>query len=125
MSRLSFTAAVLAFCFSMLSPAHADEARGKRLFLQCAACHALNDQATAKVGPALHGMFTRPIAAKDGYDYSPALKKLGGTWDKNSLDRWLAKPAAVAPGTKMVFAGMANDQDRADLIAYLQKVTTP
>jgi cytochrome c len=58
-----------------------------------------------------------------GYAYSPALLKSGLIWDDKTLDRWLAKPAAVVPGNKMVFNGMANAKDRQEIIAYMKRAT--
>lgn len=98
-------------------------ARGKMLYLRCAACHALTAQAPAKVGPHLQGVVGRKSATVAKFAYSPAMKKANQTWNEATLDRWLQRPATVVPGTSMVFAGMPNPEDRKALIAYLKKPT--
>jgi cytochrome c len=97
--------------------------RGKRLFIQCQACHSVNAGAPHKVGPNLHGTVNARAASRAGYAYSPALKKSGLVWDDKALDKWLAKPTAVVPGNKMVFNGMANAKDRQEIIAYMKRAT--
>ncbi|MGF7150398.1 cytochrome c2 [Sphingomonas zeicaulis] len=94
-------------------------ANGAKLFLQCRACHTVAVRGANGVGPNLAGVMGAKAAAKPGYSYSPALKKANLTWDKATMDAWLTRPAKVAPGNKMVFAGMSNPQARADIIAYL------
>lgn len=100
-----------------------DAGRGETAFQKCYACHDLapgNDVA----GPSLHAIIGRPIAARPGYDYSLALKGLAkreGRWNEALLDRFIADPEAVAPGTAMTFIGMRNPQERADLIAWLRR----
>jgi cytochrome c len=95
--------------------------RGKRLFIQCAACHSVKAGAPHKVGPNLAGTVNARAASRPGYAYSQALQKSGLVWDDRTLDRWLAKPAAVVPGNKMVFNGMANPKDRQEIIAYMKR----
>jgi cytochrome c len=97
--------------------------RGKRLFIQCQACHSVSAGAPHKVGPNLHRTVNARAASRAGYNYSPALKKSGLVWDDKTLDRWLAKPTAVVPGNKMVFNGMANAKDRQEIIAYMKRAT--
>lgn len=105
------------------APAANPAARGKMLFLRCAACHAVTAQAPAKVGPHLQGVVGRKSAAVTKFAYSPAMKQANLTWNEATLDRWLQRPATVVPGTSMVFAGMPNPEDRKALIAYLKKPT--
>jgi len=104
-------------------PSAAQEARGKRLFLQCQACHTLEKGAPHKVGPNLHAFVGKPPAKQAGYKYSPALANAKIVWDEATLDRWLARPSAVVPGNKMVYGGMAKPEDRKALIAYLREAT--
>lgn len=103
------------------APATTSTARGKILYLRCAACHTLTAQAPSKVGPHLQGVVGRKSGAVANFAYSPAFKKAKLTWDEATLDRWLQRPASVVPGTSMVFAGMPNADDRKALIAYLKK----
>jgi cytochrome c len=96
---------------------------GERLFLQCRSCHSLNTNQAGKVGPALGGMFTRPVASAAGFAYSPGLKAFSGTWSDARLDAYLTNPARIVPGNKMAFAGMPDAARRAALIAYLRANT--
>lgn len=95
-------------------------ARGKLLFMRCAACHTVNAGGANKVGPNLSGVVGRKAGAAQGFKYSPAMSKAKVTWDETTLDKWLARPASVVPGTSMVFAGLAKPEDRKALIAYLK-----
>ena len=94
-------------------------ATGKLVFLQCQACHAVQQGAAALVGPDLAGVYGRKAASLPGYDYSAALKASGITWTSDTLNSWLTNPSAMVPGTKMAFAGLPNPALRADVIAYL------
>ena len=98
-------------------------ARGKLLFLQCRACHTVARGDPNKVGPNLFGLFDRPAATAPGFRYSAALKSAAPVWNDATLDRWLAAPAKLAPGTTMAFAGMALEADRRSIIAYLRSTT--
>jgi len=102
------------------SAAGPDAAHGKTVFARCAACHDLNTGKTL-LGPSLKGVFGRKAGSVPSYAYSPAMKAKGVTWNAASLDAYIAAPMKNIPGTKMPFAGIPNPQDRADLIAYLQK----
>jgi cytochrome c len=97
-----------------------DAARGKIVFLECQACHAVAPGRPALVGPNLRGVFGRAAGAVPGYDYSQALKASGITWTPVKLDAWLTDPGTLVPGTKMAFTGIASAALRADVIAYLQ-----
>lgn len=116
--------AVMAFGLAGAAQAQsADPAvRGKLLFLQCGACHAVVPGAPAKVGPNLSGVFGRKAGAAAGFKYSPALAKAGLVWDAGNLDKWLTSPAKVVPGTMMLFPGMPKPEDRKAVIAYLKTV---
>jgi cytochrome c len=100
-----------------------DSERGRIAFQKCYACHDVapgNDVA----GPSLHAIVGRPIAARPGYEYSAALRALAereGRWTEALLDRYIADPEAVAPGTSMTFTGMRDPRERADLIAWLRR----
>ena len=102
----------------------ADPARGRSLYALCASCHTLAEGGANLVGPNLFGVFGKPAASHEGYTYSAPLKESGVTWDAATLDAWLADPQAVVPGTKMVFVGVRDAQQRADLVAHL-KLATP
>jgi cytochrome c len=101
--------------------AAAEIAQGRRLYIRCAACHAIAPTTQAKIGPHLQGIVGRRGASVAGFNYSPALRNANIRWDEATLDRWLQRPQAVVPGTTMAFAGMANPADRRALIAYMRR----
>ncbi|WP_409563055.1 cytochrome c family protein [Hyphomicrobium sp. B1] len=94
----------------------ADAAAGEKVFAKCKACHQVDKNG---VGPHLGGIVGRKAASVEGYNYSEALKKSGITWDEAALDKWLQGPSKDVPGTKMIFPGVKDATQRADLIAYL------
>ncbi len=100
------------------------EQRGAQLAILCAACHGGPGQPRSnRVGPPLDGIFGRPIASAAGFEYSQALSRVGGgsSWTPETMDQFLARPKAYAPGTKMEFQGLLNAEDRKALIQYLQR----
>ena len=106
---------------SLLATASAE--RGAQVAKQCQACHNFEEGQGPKVGPDLYGVVGRKIASVPGFNYTSALKSKNGTWDFNALNAWLTKPTAYAPGTAMTFAGLTNDKQRADVIAYLDTLS--
>ena len=103
--------------------ATASPERGAQIAKQCQACHNFEEGQGPKIGPDLYNVVGRKIASTPGYNYSSALKSKNGTWDFNTLNTWLNKPSAYAPGTMMTFAGLSNDKQRADVIAYLDTLS--
>ncbi|SEM25992.1 Cytochrome c2 [Roseovarius tolerans] len=101
--------------------ASADAGNGERLYRRCQACHKLEDGANG-VGPHLYGIVGRDIAGVDGFNYSDALSGVGGAWTLDQLSAWIENPRDFAPGNRMGFAGLKDEQDRADLMAYLQTI---
>ena len=99
----------------------AELAQGRRLFIRCAACHALAPTTQAKIGPHLQRIVGRRSGTIAGFNYSPAMRQANITWDAATLDRWLQRPQTVVPGTSMAFAGLSNPADRRALIAYLRR----
>ena len=102
-----------------------DPDRGRSLLSLCSACHTLAEGGASMVGPNLHGVFGAQAAAKPGFSYSEPLKASGWTWTPELLDRWIAEPRRMLPGTKMVFVGIKDAKQRADLVAYLKVATAP
>ena len=96
--------------------AEGNAARGEHLYDRCAACHAL---AQDRVGPRHCGLLGRRAGSVAGFDYSAAMKKSGIVWTARTLDRFLIAPTKEIPGTTMTYDGVADAQERADLIAYL------
>lgn len=114
-------------CFALAFPVLAaagemteagDAERGALIYdSRCIGCHSL---AANRIGPRHDDVFGREIGALDDFDYSEALQKAGGTWDRASLDLWLADPEAYLPGQRMNVM-VSEPQDRADLIAFLRR----
>jgi len=102
--------------------ASADPQAGEQVFKKCTACHVAAKGGANGTGPDLWGVVGSGIAKRpDGFAYSPALAGKGGNWDWNNLFAWLKSPRDFAPGTKMTFAGLSKPEDRANVIAYLNK----
>jgi cytochrome c len=93
--------------------------RGQLLYMACKACHDVEAGLPHKVGPNLHGMFGRRAGTAEGFRYTDALAKSGLVWTPETVDELLRQPGALVPGNGMAFAGIANDADRANLIAWL------
>jgi len=96
-----------------------DAANGAKLFAQCRLCHSVEPDRNG-LGPSLHGVVGRAAGAVAGFNYSAPLKASGLVWDDATLSDYLRSPMRKVPGTRMAYVGMANDQNRADLIAYLE-----
>jgi cytochrome c len=95
--------------------------KGKALFVQqCFTCHTIDKGGVNKVGPNQWDIVGRKKASHEGFSYSSALQGKGGDWTYEDINHMIFKPQGFVRGTKMAFAGMAKEQDRADLIAYLR-----
>lgn len=100
--------------------------RGEKLFKTCSACHTLTPDDGHRAGPTLHGLFGRTAGSHPGYRYSEALVESNLVWTEETIDDLFdIGPDNLLPGTKMPLQRMPDRQDRADLIAYLKKVTRP
>lgn len=93
---------------------------GKAAFKRCTTCHTPDKGGRHVTGPNLWGVVGRPKAAAEGFNYSEALKSKGGEWTFEDLAHYIHDPKAFAPGNKMAFAGIRNDAELADLLAYLR-----
>jgi len=98
-----------------------DPAAGEKVFAQCRACHQVGPNAKNAVGPHLNGLFGRTAGSVEGYNYSPANKNSGLTWDEATFREYIQNPKAKIPGTKMVYAGLKDEQRINDLVAYLKQ----
>jgi cytochrome c len=98
-----------------------DVAAGERVFAQCRACHQVGETAKNVVGPVLNGLFGRKAGTVEGYAYSPANKNSGLAWDEATFRDYIKDPRAKIPGTKMIYAGLKDEQRITDLVAYLKQ----
>ena len=96
-----------------------DADAGKTSFNKCLACHAIGEGAKNKVGPVLNGLDGRHSGTVEGYSYSEANKNSGITWGKEVFLEYIKDPKAKIPGTKMIFAGIKNENEANNLWAYL------
>ena len=96
-----------------------DADAGKTSFNKCLACHAIGEGAKNKVGPELNGLDGRHSGTAAGYSYSDANKNSGITWNKDVFLEYIKDPKAKIPGTKMVFAGIKNENEANNLWAFL------
>ena len=96
-----------------------DAAAGKSSFNKCLACHAIGEGAKNKVGPELNGLDRRHSGTAAGYNYSEANKNSGITWGKDVFLEYIKDPKGKIPGTKMVFAGIKNENEANNLWAYV------
>ena len=102
--------------------ADGDAEAGEKVFNKCKACHAVGEDAKNKSGPILNGIVGAAAGAVEGFKYSKALMakaEEGLVWDEESLSAFLEKPRKYLPKTRMSFAGLKDEEDRANVIAYL------
>jgi cytochrome c len=98
-----------------------DVAAGENSFKKCLPCHAVGADAKNKIGPLLNGLEGRKSGTIEGYTYTEANRNSGIIWDDATFRDYIRDPRAKIPGTKMVFAGIKNDKEVADLWAYLKQ----
>ncbi|MEB8388586.1 c-type cytochrome [Rhodobacteraceae bacterium KMM 6894] len=100
-----------------------DAKEGAKIFSQCSGCHEIGQGARDRIGPHLNGIFGRPAAAHDGFDYSKSMARAGSdglTWTVETLDAYIENPRALVSKTRMSFRGLDDPQDRVNLMAYLR-----
>ena len=112
------TAALIA---SMGAAAAQDLAAGENSFKKCLPCHSIGEDAKNKVGPELNGIDGRKSGTAEGYNYTEANKNSGITWNEEQFKEYIQDPRGKIKGTKMVFAGIKNETEIANLWAYLKQ----
>ena len=98
-----------------------DIAHGEKVFKKCAACHSIVKGGANKIGPALYNVVGRKIGGVTDYKYSKALSEYGKEWNFEELNGFLIKPTKWIKGTKMAYAGLRKEKDRASVIKYLNQ----
>ncbi|MES2905631.1 MAG: cytochrome c family protein [Pseudomonadota bacterium] len=118
----AFFAFIITITFAGFTPLRAQDAvKGETVFKKCIVCHAVGENARNKLGPQLNGLFGRKAGSIENFSYSPANKNSGLIWSEDNFMTYIKNPQGAIPGTKMVFAGLSDEQDIRDLIAYLKK----
>lgn len=120
--EVALASAVIALGLASTAQA-GDPAAGEKVFNKCKACHAVGEGAKNRVGPELNELIGRTAGTAEGYKYSPAMQKAGAdglVWNAETLATYLAKPRAMVKGTKMAFAGLKDQGDIDNIIAYLE-----
>jgi cytochrome c len=98
-----------------------DVEKGAILFKQCSPCHKTGPGATNGIGPELNGLDGRHSGSAPNYSYSNANKNSGIAWNEQTFEEYIKDPRARIPGTKMIFAGIKNEQQAKDIWAYLKQ----
>ena len=96
-------------------------ASGEKIFKKCAACHSINKGGKNKIGPALYNVVGSAVGGVEDYKYSKALASYGKEWTFEELNGFLTKPSSYLKGTKMSYAGLRKEKDRASVIKYLNQ----
>jgi cytochrome c len=101
--------------------AQGDAVNGKKIFKKCVACHSINKGGRNKIGPALYNVVGRTVGSVTDYKYSKTLASYDKEWTFEELNGFLQKPSAYLKGTKMSYAGLRKEKDRASVIKYLNQ----
>jgi len=101
--------------------AKGDAVNGKKIFKKCVACHSINKGGRNKIGPALYNVVGRTVGSVTDYKYSKTLASYDKEWTFEELNGFLQKPSAYLKGTKMSYAGLRKEKDRASVIKYLNQ----
>jgi len=104
---------------ALLAMGNLDDA--KKVWKKCSACHSIKKGGKNKIGPALYNVLGRNVAGLDNYKYSKALIGYGKTWTFEEMNGFLKKPQAYIKGTKMAFAGLKKEKDRASILLFMNQ----
>lgn len=121
--RFFLSAVVAVFCTAAAADEFGDPEAGKKVYNQCKRCHQVGDGAKHRIGPHLNGIFGRQAGTHDGFKYSKGLQRAGThglEWHADTLNAFVENPRALASGTRMSFAGVKDEEDRLNLVAYLR-----
>jgi cytochrome c len=113
--------ATIALAASAAVTSAQDIVAGEQSFKKCLPCHSVGQGAKNKIGPELNGLDGRKAGAAEGFNYTEGNKNSGITWNEIAFKEYIKDPRAKIPGTKMVFAGIKNEQEVNDLWAYLKQ----
>jgi cytochrome c len=117
--RVILAAGAVLLALAPLARAEGDAQAGEAVFKKnCSVCHT-TEEGKNKIGPSLHGIVGRHSASLSNFQYSEAMKSANKDWNAQNLDQYLSNPRGLVAGTKMIFAGLKNEQDRQNVIAYL------
>jgi cytochrome c len=116
-----YAVAAIAIAASAAPALAQDLAAGENSFKKCLPCHRVGPEAKNLVGPVLNGLDGRKSGTIEGYNYTDANKNSGITWDEKTFAEYITDPRAKSPGTKMVFAGIKSENEKAALWAYLKQ----
>jgi cytochrome c len=127
MRSLVWAAAIAVALWSAAQPvcAQADAENGKEVFKTCRSCHQVGPGAKNGIGPSLNGIIGRKAGTISGFTYSDVNKQAGDkglVWTEEKMLEYLKDPGAFMPGNKMTFAGVKDEADRRDLVAYLKQI---
>ena len=118
-SKENFEAVQLVDIAALLAMGNLDDA--KKVWKKCSACHSIKKGGKNKIGPALYNILGRNVADLDNYKYSKALMAYGKTWTFEEMNGFLKKPQAYIKGTKMAFAGLKKEKERASVILFMNQ----
>jgi cytochrome c len=90
---------------------------------QCGSCHTFTEGGRHGVGPNLYNIVGRPHGGVEGFNSSAALRAKPGNWSYEEMNAWLKKPSAYIPGSRMAYAGLNSEKQRADVILYLRSLS--
>lgn len=100
-----------------------DIQRGEKIYQKCAVCHTLDDSGKHLAGPNLYQVIGRPVGKVEGFKFSRKLRKSEDVWTTEQMNIFLESPLEVYPGIRMAFAGLKKENDRTDLICYLESLS--